>query len=943
MQPADEDVRVVTEGTTLPSPFDMLTTGEPDKAKPLDPDTWDRVLGEAKMPGRRVVVEALRRGVPLTLQDVEITPTHQPNHPSLYSDLIKVTEGIAKEVEQGRYRKVSPSYNGPINISALGVAPKHASPTDRRSYEALLRQRRLLLRRAASDDFAGQNVKKTSHQGTVGEGTKLRIIHDLTHPEGQNVNTTCEAPHFRLPTAVKFASTLKRGDYLWKSDLEAAFRQLPVRERDWPLLAFHVDGQLYVDTRLPFGHRLSPYYFCNFVGRPILYVAVSRGAHLLGALQGYVDDFFGGSDTYKKAKKQMDIWLQVCRDLGVPVSKAKTFLPSKVLKILGYIIDTEAMTIAVDSQRIAEILERLHKILHRKKVKRKELESLAGKMVFAASVIPGARVFMQSILQHMKTVNRSNHWIALNSGFRRDAEWWATFATTWNGVELITPKVRHHALTFSSDAGGEGLGLFLDGMGIHIPLSLQCETSTDALEGSLIIAETELIAAVTLISLIAPQYANQHLLVRVDNTNAISWVDRGASQRPRVMRALRWLWRVQATFRVRLSLRYISSEDNGLADSLSRRDYDRFGDLRAQWYDINGFSHRQDTRGSDAAQRTAAAADPTARCVILTPEKGPTGSTAARLVQYLVEGDDQDLFAAEGAMEQVLCDLRAQRERSQRAKFDRLPHSSVHDRKGKEGGAERRAFESIDDTGILELLGTCTQLQQPRTTESSAAPTGADVHERAGTMFGKKGEESRASDTSTTPIARGKGRTRTERPEAASRYDDCAVGLLGVLTPGQPHAKAKAEPCNRVDRHTDQGGWDRADHQKQQDKPVPGEDSPHPLAEDRGYDMSSQSDGASDDNLLIPFIPPTIECAVLDKEFHTLRFRIPGVGERDDKAARTTHRAFIQERLCEGSVRERSPSVESYASRGLEDDGGGTLVRRECSVTKSSINTLSVA
>jgi hypothetical protein len=88
-------------------------------------------------------------------------------------------------------------------------------------------------------------------------------------------------------------------------------------------------------------------------------VAVRRGTSLLGALAGYVVDFFGGCDTYEKALDQMELWLKVCVDLGVPVSKATTFLPSQVVEILGFIIDTVNMSNSVDSERIQDILDEM--------------------------------------------------------------------------------------------------------------------------------------------------------------------------------------------------------------------------------------------------------------------------------------------------------------------------------------------------------------------------------------------------------------------------------------------------------------------------------------------------------------------------------------------------------------------------------------------------------
>jgi hypothetical protein len=194
----------------------------------------------------------------------------------------------------------------------------------------------------------------------------------------------------------------------------------------------------------------------------------------------YVDDFFGGCDTYEDALAQMQLWLKVCEDLGVPVSKAKTFLPAQVVEILGFIIDTVHMSISVDPLRIQEILDELSHVEGRKAVKRKELERLAGKMVFVCAVVPGGRTFMREILDTLNRLRSSSHWAHLTAGFREDLRWWKRFAQNWNGVEPIPPPVTIPWRWLTSDASGDhGIGVFCCGAALHMPLG---DTTADKLK-----------------------------------------------------------------------------------------------------------------------------------------------------------------------------------------------------------------------------------------------------------------------------------------------------------------------------------------------------------------------------------------------------------------------------------------------------------------------------
>jgi hypothetical protein len=248
-----------------------------------------------------------------------------------------------------------------------------------------------------------------------------------------------------------------------------------------------------------------------------------------------------------------------------------------VVEILGFIIDTVHMSISVDPERIQEILSEMSHIEGRKAVKKKELERLAGKMVFDCSVVPGGRTFMREILDTLNRLRSKSHWAHLTAGFRSDLAWWKQFAQAWNGIEPIPPPVSIPWRWLTSDASGDqGLGLFCCGAGVHIPLPLSQFKQRDSIEARLIIAETELIAAVLLVAVAAPLFRGEHLLLGIDNQVANSWMDSGTSSRPRAMRALRILWRLQALYRVHISTRYIPSEQNVLADAASRQDAFRF-------------------------------------------------------------------------------------------------------------------------------------------------------------------------------------------------------------------------------------------------------------------------------------------------------------------------------------------------------------------------------
>ena len=97
------------------------------------------------------------------------------------------------------------------------------------------------------------------------DSTDLRVILDLSFPDGTSVNHTIpqhtlDSSDFKLqlPTPDLLANKiiqLGQGCLLYKIDLSRAYRQLRSDPRDWPLLGIRWGDQIYIDTAIPFGLR----------------------------------------------------------------------------------------------------------------------------------------------------------------------------------------------------------------------------------------------------------------------------------------------------------------------------------------------------------------------------------------------------------------------------------------------------------------------------------------------------------------------------------------------------------------------------------------------------------------------------------------------------------------------------------------------------------------
>ena len=129
--------------------------------------------------------------------------------------------------------------------------------------------------------------------GLVPEGStgKWRLIVDLSSPHDRSVNdgidpALCSLEYVTVDIVADVVAGLP-GSSLSKIDVRSAYRTVPVHPEDRWLLGMLWEGQLFVDTVLPFGLRSAPKLF-TAVADAVEWIAKLRG---IQPLFHYLDDF----------------------------------------------------------------------------------------------------------------------------------------------------------------------------------------------------------------------------------------------------------------------------------------------------------------------------------------------------------------------------------------------------------------------------------------------------------------------------------------------------------------------------------------------------------------------------------------------------------------------------------------------------------------------------
>lgn len=433
----------------------------------------------------------------------------------------------------------------------------------------------------------------------TGEILKYRPIHDLSAPRGKNsVSVNSEiSPSISAVSYVKFTEVVRmifllgKGAFLWKVDLENAYRQLPVHPSAFKWLGCKWMGRFFVDTRLPLGLAPSCGIFTWFADF-LLWILVSKNpplffvsTDLFKAVNHYLDDFFGGHPDFERALSQYNLFILTCERLGVKRSLIKSFPPSKTMLILGFLYDTENQTVSRDPAKALDLIRLIKIALSKRKILLSELESIVGKLRAASFVIFGSVAFVRRMEDSVRRVvsvyqkkhgssrfpNGLKYHVTLSAFMKQDLLWCLDALQHHNGVPfsfvLSDPRVGD-AFLFTDAATSAGLGgwSILTGKWFSVALPHELVRKKPQIDF------LELLAVVLGFCVWWKDFLHHSVSVFTDNKVVFHWlVSKSVClDSPESMRLMRILCGLCSRVGIKFWSNWISTEENCVADGLSR-------------------------------------------------------------------------------------------------------------------------------------------------------------------------------------------------------------------------------------------------------------------------------------------------------------------------------------------------------------------------------------
>ena len=417
------------------------------------------------------------------------------------------------------------------------------------------------------------------------KGTKTRLIFHLSYPKnGDSVNAgiphdVCTVQYPGFDKAVKLCIMAGKECNIAKSDMARAFRNVPLKGSEWCLLVMKADhpitGKTYyfVDKCLPFGSSISCAIFQDFSDA----VAHIVKWHTKKANVNYLDDFFFAALKKWLCDQQVQVFLDICKDICFPVSLEKTSWGTTMLTFLGLMLDTERQVVCIPLDKVKKAQDMIQFFLNKrnKKATVLQFQRLCGVLNFLCKCVVPGRAFVTRLYPPGKL--KQHHHINITAEHRKDLEMWNTFVIHQNVFcrpFMDFERISAIDIDMYSDASrnfNKGVGAYC---GTEWSVMKWDSRFMEAKQPS--IQYLELYGVTVAVLNWIKLFKNRMIYLFCDNDSVVKMLNKNSSRCKNCMVLLRLIVLESLVHNVRVFGKHVGTKDNGKADALSRMEFTRY-------------------------------------------------------------------------------------------------------------------------------------------------------------------------------------------------------------------------------------------------------------------------------------------------------------------------------------------------------------------------------
>ena len=154
------------------------------------------------------------------------------------------------------------------------------------------------------------------------------------------------------------------------------------------------------------------------------------------SITNYLDDFLFLAISLLKCNAMVQIFLDIFKIVGCPISDEKTEWATlaQIIIFLGVLLNGKHLTISIPVDKKLKAMGLLKFALSNKKVMIKFIQQLTGTLNFLNRAIPSGRAFTKGMYDKLKTRDnkqgcplKQHHHVSLNASFLQDCKMWLIF------------------------------------------------------------------------------------------------------------------------------------------------------------------------------------------------------------------------------------------------------------------------------------------------------------------------------------------------------------------------------------------------------------------------------------------------------------------------------------------------------------------------------------
>lgn len=384
----------------------------------------------------------------------------------------------------------------------------------------------------------------------------FRIILNL-----ENLNENVVYKHFKMETFSHALSLITHNCWLASIDWKDAYYTLKIHPSSKKFLRFSFNNELYEFTCLPMGLSSGPRIFSKVV-KPLFADLRKKGF----MNSSYIDDSLLVGETYQECQNNVIQTTFHSIKAGFTVHPEKSvFVPCQVIEFLGFIIDTRKMKITLPERKKLKLVNACDIILKKNKCLIRELSQLLGNIV---ATFPAAQygplhyrtIEREKIVALKQNNDNYDSVMIVTDECKTEILWWK------QNINNLFSDISHGSpqIILTSDASKTGWG------GVNNTTGETASGFWNEKEAKLHINFLELLAAWFTVKSLCKNVSNVHILLRLDNSTAVSYLEKMGGRKKSLNKLSRILWQWAINHGVWFSATYLPGANNVQADKLSR-------------------------------------------------------------------------------------------------------------------------------------------------------------------------------------------------------------------------------------------------------------------------------------------------------------------------------------------------------------------------------------